>query len=180
MGTILALFFIVGLSWGSTCKRLPDCVSEVSALTGVKYLFDKNLFQEKDQLKEAVIFHKDDADVTLSETLALFDYVKIPTRMKGVWKILPAKEMKFNPDVPIYNASLKETPSLPKNLDPVQLVYKTVKGADVEDIAKSLQTFLSRHGRVTSVKEGIIIVVDRAATVGKVIPLIRAQDVKSK
>lgn len=173
-------FFSLLLSFSlqaSTCKLLSDCVNETSKLTGIKYIYPENMFSNKDELNVEMILNKENADTVLSEALNIFEYMKLPTKVENVWQIIPGRDIRYHGDLPVFQASKKVTPALPKNHDPVQMVYQAQPGTDVGDIARSLRPFISRYGRVIDTKGGTIIVVDRASVVAHVLPMIQREDV---
>ena len=98
----------------NTCKRLMDCVSEATALTGLKYIYPEKMFNDKHELNVEMILNKSDAGKVLSEALAVFDFVIIPTNVSKVFKIIPANELLDHPNLPTFQASKSKTPVIPK------------------------------------------------------------------
>lgn len=167
MKKIIFLFLLVSLqAQAATCKRLMDCVTEASRLTGVKYIFPENMFKQQEMNVELILDEKN-ADAVLSEALAMFEYMKVPTKVEKVWQIISARDIRYHADLPTFKASKKSLPKLPENQDPIYLEYQTSQGADVGNIARNLRPFLSRYGRVIDMRSGLIVVMDRASTVGK-------------
>lgn len=177
MKKIIFLFLLVSLqAQAATCKRLMDCVTEASRLTGVKYIFPENMFKQQEMNVELILDEKN-ADAVLSEALAMFEYMKVPTKVEKVWQIISARDIRYHADLPTYKASKKTHPELPQNQDPIYLEYQASPGTDVGNIARNLRPFLSRYGRVIDMRSGLIVVMDRSSSVGKVLSMIQASDV---
>lgn len=177
MKKIFFLIFLVTMQVeAATCKRLMDCVTEASRLTGVKYIFPENMFKQQEMNVELILDEKN-ADAVLSEALAMFDYMKIPTKVEKVWQIINARDIRYHADLPTYKASKKVLPQLPQNQDPIYLEYQTIAGSDVGNMARNIRPFLTRYGRVIDIRSGLIVVMDRASTVAKALSMIQASDV---
>ncbi len=160
----------------NTCKRLMDCVSEATALTGLKYIYPEKMFNDKHELNVEMILNKSDAGKVLSEALAVFDFVIIPTNVSKVFKIIPANELLDHPNLPTFQASKSKTPAIPKTQDPIHLIYQTQKGINSEALSKSLHPLVSRFGRIINLKSGAIIIIDRASSILKILPILQAGD----
>lgn len=160
----------------NTCKRLVDCVTEASKLTGIKYIYPENLFT-KEELNVELILNKENADTVLSEALNVYDYMKLPSKVENVWLIIHGRDIRYNSALPVYKASKKITPDLPKNHDPIHFEYQAAPGTEIGEIARNLRPFMSRYGRLIDLKSGMLIVIDRAAVVSQILPIIQAADV---
>ncbi len=173
---LLMTLFLTYQLQAATCKRLMDCVTEASRLTGVKYIFPENMFKQQEMNVEMILDEKN-ADAVLSEALAMFDYMKVPTKVDKVWQVINGRDIRYHADLPTYKASKKSLPELPQNQDPVYLEYQAILGTDVANIARNIRPFLTRYGRVIDMRSGLIVVMDRASTIGKVLSMIQASDV---
>jgi hypothetical protein len=174
---LLMMFILLpSMVSAATCKRLIDCIVEVSNLTGIRYIYPENMIGTKLELNTEFVFDKTNADAVLSEALAFFEFMRIPTKVENVWKIIPGMDIRYHADIPAFTASKKNTPKLPLNHDPIQLTYQAQEGTSVANIAMNLRPLASRYGRILDVRTGMIIIIDRASNVAKMLPIIQATD----
>ncbi|MBA2404163.1 MAG: hypothetical protein H0V66_05280 [Bdellovibrionales bacterium] len=173
---ILSLLFSFSAS-ANTCKRLIDCVSETSKLTGIKYLYPENMFKDSDEMNVEMILNKENAEQVLSEALSMFEYMKVPTKLDQVWRIFPGMDIRYHADLPTIKANKKDVPQIPNNRDPIHFVYQAQSGTEVGDIARNLRPFLTRYGRIIDLRGGMLIIIDRASVISQVLPIIKAADV---
>lgn len=124
--------------------------------------------------------NKENAALVLGEALSLYDFMKAPTKVKGVWEIFPAQELAPHKNLPTFEASKTVTPVLVKNHDPIQLTYHTQNGSDQKSMVKSIRVMLSGHGKVTSIAPSTVLIIDRAAVVDKLLPVIQQADIPAK
>ena len=172
---ILFLFFSSQVE-AATCKKLNECVELNEKLTGEKIIFDKKLVPFTYELNKPIEINKSNADKTLSEALVIFGLTKIPTDIKNTSKIVQARDIRFETDLPSYTATRNKMPKLPDSKMPVKVTYQGVKGVDMEIIAQKVEPLLSRYGRVAPMRDGSIIVIDLANQVSKILPEIKKQD----
>lgn len=171
---LLALGFATA-SFGETCKKLSKCVDVTTALTGTKYLFGNKLFTEAEELQQEITLTKEDAELVLSETLYTFGFTKIPTDISGVWRIIPASDIRYAA-IPQLEASKDKSPEIPAGMDFYMLTYKLVPNADGSEIARNLRPLLSRFGRIID-SGNMLMISDTATSLKKHLAIVKAQDV---
>ena len=175
LATAFVLLMSVSVFASDACDNVPECVELNTKLTGVKYLYPKDLLSKKFELNNKLEMTKENADAALSEVLMQFNFMKVPSQIEGTWKILSASDVRYT-ELPRFNASKTQTPDLPKNVDFISLVYQGVKGGTIATMARNLRPFLSRYGRVIDTREQQLIVNDRAGIIRSILPLIQQQD----
>jgi hypothetical protein len=85
--------------------------------------------------------NKDNAHQALSEALNIFGLARIPTQLKGTYKLIDARDIRFHSDLPHFEASKTHLPKIPDTHDPIMVTYKGVKGAGVEIISENVKCF---------------------------------------
>ena len=173
----LILFLLLSSQVESaTCKKLNECIEIGAKLKGEKILFDKKLVPFTYELNQPVEISKDNADKVLSEALVIFGLTKIPTDLKNTSKIVQARDIRFETDLPAYQASRNNIPKLPDTKTPVKVTYKALKGTDVEIIANKIEPLLSRYGRVAPMRDGSLVIIDLSHQLATILPEIKKQD----
>jgi hypothetical protein len=169
-------FLLTAPALGATCKKLSDCVNHAAELSGKRILFDQKLIPASRELSAPVDVTRGNAALVLSEVLNVFGLARVPTKLGNTDRIIEARDIRFQSDLPTYQASRKVAPALPETLDPVVLNYSIVKGVDVAVAAKQIEPLLSRYGRVVPLRDGTIQVIDLATHVRKIVPVLQKQD----
>lgn len=176
MKYLILLFLLSSQVESATCKKLNECVEMGAKLKGEKIIFDKKLVPLTYELNQPLELTKDNADKVLSEALVIFGLTKIPTDLKNTSKIVQARDIRFETDLPSYKASKNKIPKLPDSKVPVKVTYQAVKGTDVELIATKIEPLLSRYGRVVPMRDGSLVLVDLSNQLTTILPEIKKQD----
>ncbi|MFP5386687.1 MAG: hypothetical protein ACLGHN_11450 [Bacteriovoracia bacterium] len=160
----------------ATCKKLNECLEAGEKLTGTKLIYDKKTVPFTYELNAPLEMNKNNAEKVLSEALLVFGLTVVPTDLKNTEKIIDARDLKFQSDLPSYKASKNKIPNLPDTKTPVSVTYEGVKGVDMEIIAKNIEPLLSRYGRVAPMRGGTLVIIDLANVVEEVLPKVVKQD----
>lgn len=172
----LLLLLLSTTAFGATCKKLSECLDAGHAITGQKYIYDKKIVPFTFELNQPIELNRNNVDKNLSEALALFGLVRIPTQIEKTSKIIEARDMKFQNDLPTLRGSKNALPKIPDSKDPLTVIYKAVKGADVEVIAAVVEPLLSRYGKVDPLRDGSLVLTDTANSLNKILPILEKQD----
>lgn len=173
---ILIFFLLTTQAFGATCKKLTECVDASHELTGQSFIYDKRILPFTYELNQPIDLNRNNVNKNLSEALAMFGLVKIPTGIEKTVKIIEARDIKFQNDLPTFKGAKNSLPKLPDSKDPVTVMYKTVKGADTELISNKLSPLLSRYGKADPLRDGTIVLTDNANSLSKILPLLEKQD----
>ncbi|MCO4792742.1 MAG: hypothetical protein KC493_03460 [Bacteriovoracaceae bacterium] len=161
------------------CADLKKCIEKVSKLTGKVYLHGSKL---KGRIKTSknLVLTKENADRHLSRILYLNGYTRIPMSHEDGFMIISARDVRYSP-TPQVIARKNQAPDLPDNFDYFQMVYYP-KDADailMKDFTRSVRPFLSRYGRVISMKySGPMIVQDTAENLKRLYKMLKVYDRK--
>ncbi len=173
---LLSVLIASQISFASDdCENVSECIELNSKLTGVKYLYPKDMISKKDELNKEIKMTKENADGLLSETLFQFGYAKIPTQVENTWKIIPSRDVRYA-ELPVYKGSKGNIPELPKNVDYISFMYQGVKGGDVGAMARNIRPFLSRYGRVIDTKGQMLTINDSLGNIRNILKLVEAED----
>lgn len=160
----------------ATCKKLNECIDMSSGLSGEKLIYDRSIVKDQFELNRPLEMNKESSEKVLSEALLLFGLTKIPTDLKNTSKIVQARDIRFETDLPSYKASKSTTPEIPDNKTAIKVTYQGVKGVDTEILSKKIEPLLSRYGRVMPMRDGSLVLIDLSNQLQKIIPEIQKQD----
>ncbi|GEM_PF-3866598 len=157
------------------CENVPECIELNSKLTGVKYLYPKDLISKKSELNKEVEMTKENAESLLSEVLFQFEFARIPTQVENTWKIIAARDLRYA-ELPVYKGSKGKIAELPKTVDYVSFMYQGVTGGDVGSLARNLRPFLSRYGRVIDTKGQLLTINDSLGNIRHILRFLETED----
>lgn len=170
---ILPLIFAGTQVQANSCIKLDKCVSEVSKLTGDKYLYDtKNTKLDKLVLNEKYDLTKDNADNVISELLHIHGYTRLKQEA-GHWSIVNARDIRYMPTQMIEFGKTE----IPNNYDYVMVTFKLKNPHFTSEISRNFRPFMSRYGRIIDIKSsGTVIVNDTGLNVRRLAGLIELMD----
>jgi general secretion pathway protein D len=173
--TLLSLSLGTALAAKKTkINVLKDYVEKVSKLTGVQYVYPKKL--EGDiGLSKNFKLTKDNADSFLSYILSVNGYTRI-TESKKTFHIVPSRDVRYTP-TKMYLANKNLFPNIPNNHDYALMTYDLKNKGFEENIVRSIRPFMSRYGRIISMKQlGNILIQDTGKNLRRVYQLIKNVD----
>lgn len=171
----LSLLFSLPILAADRCENVPECIELNSKLTGIKYLYPKDLISKKNELNKEIEMTKENADSLLSEVLFQFEYLRLPTQVGGTWKIIAARDVRYA-ELPVYKGFKGNLPDFPKTVDFVSFIYKGVKGGDVRSLARNIRPFLSRYGRVIDTSSQVITINDSLSNIRNIVEFLEHAD----
>jgi len=172
--TIVAFFSIfINSSYAAelNCKKLLECIEKVSKLTDRQYTLGAKLnvgnFQE-------VNFKgtNEEIEKLFSQILFNYGYTRVPSVAKS-WMILAARDIRYNP-TPLLD-SVEGT--VPDTYDYIMLSHQLKNRLSANEVTRSFRPFMSRYGRIISMKEeGKIIIQDTGVNVKRLLGLLKMTD----
>jgi general secretion pathway protein D len=155
------------------CKTLPLCISQVSKFTKQQYTLGTKLvapnFQE-------VNFNGDtqSIDKLLSQLLFNYGYTRVPS-IDNSWMVIATRDIRYNP-TPLLDSQKDE---IPNNYDYVMASYQLKNKYQANAITRAFRPFMSRYGRIISMKEsGKIVIQDTGVNIKRLMGLVKLSDVE--
>lgn len=164
------------MAQADTCKKLEDCIQKTEKLLDIKFFYGNDLIPKGRELNQEITLTKENAHIALSEALEALGFAKVPSLEKGKWQIINSRDIRHHGNLPVITADKKSRPAFAQGHDPVKLIYYGVPGSSMEKIMASIEPLLSRHGRITPMREGVMVINDKASHLSKILPVIQSQD----
>lgn len=166
--------------FSTACPDLSTCAKNVGALIGQNYVFTPDI---KGTLSatESLELTKENAEVLFTKLLEANGYTRIPIGGSGnqnTYQILRMRDARDSA-IPSYSASKAEAPELPSHWDLVTMRYKVQSPEIVDELARTLRSFLPAYARIIPVSlGGYVLVTCSAQDAMKVYQLLKDNDVK--
>lgn len=163
-----------------SCTRVRECLDIASKLTGKMYFFTNMKLDEKIDRSMSDTWTKENADYFIGEILSDTGYFRLHTPKENTYKLIYARDIRYESNVHSYNATMETNDPLPpaNSAEPAELVYKSKNLHRVGEMARNLRPFVSRYGRVIDVTASqLLILRDTTTAIHQLLPLIRKMDV---
>ncbi len=149
----------------------------VSKLTGQSYVINGNIAEgRKVTVSDNTVVTKENADSFLTNILVSSELARIPTGQPNSYYIVEIKQAIQSP-VPVFEASLHQTPNLPATFDVIMLKYKMVDPVAAEEFQRFLIDLIPRYGRISAYPDtGILVITDSAPNVKRLIEVLHSID----
>jgi type II secretory pathway component GspD/PulD (secretin) len=178
---VLGLLAVSSPVWAETfsekCPDLQSCARAVSELTGQRYVFESDL-NGKAFATPNLELNKDNAELLFTNALFFNGYTRVPLTDAGIFQITRQRDGRDSA-IPVVPADDKTAPSLPNTWDLMTMKYKVNNPEAVEEIARTMRSFMPANSRIIPVElAGLLLVTDTSANLKKLYEFIRDLDVK--
>lgn len=176
---LVALTSVGAFGASKNCKNLHSCIELVSELTEKSYLLDSGIKETAISTKNLELT-RENADRILSKILFMNGYTRIPMHEDNGYMVINARDVRYSP-IPQVEASKDKKPDLPETFDYYQLVYHPLEGGPelMKDFTRSARPFMSRYGRIISMKYAApVIIQDTASNLKRLYKMVVRMDRK--
>jgi hypothetical protein len=166
-------------SVASKCPDLDKCAHAVSALTGIKLVYDPGVLKGSIQATSNFELTKENAEVIFTQMLDQNGLTRVPLDEANTYTIMRQRDARDSA-LPRLDADSRTTPVIPKTWDLATLRYHLSNAELAEPIARNIRSFMPGNSRVIPDEiSGRLILVVSYPVMANVLNLIQSMDVKA-
>jgi len=173
--------FATGAPFAQKCPDIQTCARAVSEMLHQKYVFEADL-NGKMSASPNVEIHRENAEQLFTHMLYLNGLTRVPLEGRadpeGTYQIRRIRDAR-DTRLPVLKADATHPPRLPEVWDLYELRYKATNPEVIEEISRSIRSFISAQSRIIPLSlSGELHVTAPAPELRKLYELIRDSDVK--